>query len=54
MTCFVCGAKANKVLQAGDDGGYVGCCNTHMDLVSITDEVEYESTKVLVPVQVYE
>ena len=37
MTCFACGKDANKILQP-DDGGYVGCCNEHMDLVSVREQ----------------
>ena len=46
-TCFVCGVRANKILQA-DDGGYVGCCNEHMDLVSVREQ--NDSVHALTPV----
>lgn len=37
--CFMCGADANKILQA-EDGGYVGVCNTHLEHVKKSATVE--------------
>jgi hypothetical protein len=48
MHCFACGTNANKVLQAAD-GGYVGCCNEHMDMVTVIEQ--NDSVKALTPVE---
>ena len=48
MTCFVCGMSASKILQA-QDGGYIGCCNEHMKMVSIKEE-KFENVRVMRPV----